>query len=661
MPPPRWTNRKFFSKQSILILSLVALLGSGTVGPRPTHATSSSVNVIANPGFENGAGSNGIPVNWDFQTCEGATNATAGADPNQWAGGYYSAKVSTGPIIPVGCYPGTPCAPAPSGCPGRQVAFSQFRQFLPGLGYNFTQLTDSTAGLSFWFQLQPYNSNGMAAFEVRIFGAEDLAELDYVFNPDPSVGVFQNNTSTHSLLFNGYQYGHWYHFSRDLRADWMTSMGTANKPLALNYNFTLIQFEGLATQLGNSSTLKSETYWLDDVRVYVGTGPIPTENYYASFNFADANRNNANGLVAWTMTNSTGQTVSYTLGQATLPTGPYFVQAYYPTISPNYLILNQQLHLNASATIPLPLYPDNTIPGGHYIALNNPATSLNINRPDNTRMIVTTQGAIAAQYTMITFAASKPVLIERNGYDLIPGYDWTYDSSLSITRITFTMPAGGENLTIFFQLPPRIPILSFVDLAGSPLGTRITFNILDSQGRPIPYAPETILPSGSFFLEAYYGGFKVYRNNLANIGNPPVTLEMVPLDPSKDSYLAVNSTATSITPTENTSSQITFSIAGPGPYLVILNVPKRPLFVEKDGVRTPDWVYNSTSQTIAIETASPGTFQVVLDQPSSSGYLYPAGGAAGAVTIALVGWYFLRKRRIKPALAPQAFKTQTGL
>src|SRR6266702_3990404 len=155
----------------------------------------------------------------------------------------------------------------------RTVGFSQFRQSTQGVGYNITQLTDDPAGFSFWFKLQPDNSNGMAGFEIRIFGAEALAELDYAINPDPSVGMFQNNTSTHSLLFYGYQPGQWYHFSRNLRADWMRPMGPGNMALALDHNFTLVQFEGLA--IGSGTTAKAETFWLDDVRAYVGTGQPP--------------------------------------------------------------------------------------------------------------------------------------------------------------------------------------------------------------------------------------------------------------------------------------------------------------------------------------------------------------------------------------------------
>jgi len=291
----------------------------------------------------------------------------------------------------------------------------------------------------------------------------------------------------------------------------------------------------------------------------------------------------------------------------------------------------------------LPLYLNSLVPNG-YIGLNRPVTSLTVNAPDQTRGTIQLQGSTGTQYIMLVDAPSQPVLIQANGYDLNQGYEWTYEATLSVVRINFNMAAGGDNITIVFQPPFRIPNLSFVDREGSSLGTRIAFRILDSQGGNVTYIPGAVLPHGTFYLEAYYAGFRIYRNNLAGIGQPPVTLEMTQLDPS--SYLALNSTATSISPTQFNSSQIAFSITGTGPYLIVVNVPKRPLYVEENGVRTPNWIYNSTNQVISIEASGPGTFLVVLEQPGTDNYLYLAIGAAAIV--AGIGVYAWNRRRRKP-------------
>jgi len=635
---------KNISRTVILIFSLLSLSSLAISGIHLAHAAGNSVNVISNPSFEQGSAScvfvpsQQCPDNWDFATCEGVDSATLATDQSQWTDGLSSARVSTGPVGPTGCFSGN--------FTGRPVGFSQFRTSLRGptnQGYNFTALTDDPNEFSFWFRLEPYNGNGMAAFEVRVFGAESLAEMDYVINPDPSIGNFANSSQTHAIYFTGYNYGQWYRFNRNIKADW------ENAGLSESWNFTLLQFQGFATQTGNIA--KSETYWLDDVRVYVGTGPIPVENDYAYWSFKDANNNDATSVLNWTLTNSNGQTIAYTQGQFTLPPGPYFVQTYYRAYSSNNLILVQQIRLNQTNTIQVPLYPSSLVPNGH-IALNNPVASLSVNSPDQTRGTIELQGSTGTQYVMLVDVASGPVLIQANGYDLNQGYEWTYETTLSVARISFNMASGGENITIVFQLPVRIPNLSFVDREGASLDSKIRFSIFDSQGRNVTYIPGAVLPPGTFYLEAYYAGFRIYRNNLASIGAPPVTLQMIQLDTTSGSYLALNSTATAILPTQFNSSQIAFSITGTGPYLIVVNVPKRPLYVEEDGVRTPNWVYNSTNQVISIEASGPGSFLVVLDQPGTSNYLYLAIGATAAI-VAAIGVYAWNRRRRKP-VGPQA-------
>ena len=81
----------------------------------------------------------------------------------------------------------------------------------------------------------------------------------------------------------------------------------------------------------------------------------------------------------------------------------------------------------------------------------------------------------------------------------------------------------------------------------------------------------------------------------------------------------------------------------------MLNVPKRPLYVEDNGVRTPNWVYNATNHVSSIESSGPGSFLVVLDQPATSNYLYLAIGVLAAIIAAVVGVYAWNRRRKKPA------------
>jgi len=517
--------------------------------------------MIANSSFENGVyidpHGNTVPVNWGLDICEGEANATIGIDTSLWTDGYDSVRVSTGPVTPTGC------TPPPDNFTGRPVGFTQFRQTLPAQGSNFTQLTDSPAGFSFWFQLQPYNNNGMAAFEVRVFGAEDLAEFDYVFNPDPSLG-YVNNTSTHSLLFYGYQPGQWYHFSRNLRADWMRPMGPGNMALALDHNFTLVQFEGLA--IGSGTTAKAETFWLDDVRAYVGTGQPPVGA----------------------------------------------------------------------------LFPENSVPNGN-LTFNNPVNSLQITQQDNKALTFKVQGIIGVTYSITADVPVKPTLIQLNGYDLAQDFNWKYYPSQA--TITLTASTNGDTFSLYFEQPQRLPTVQFVDATGFSVDNKVTFRILDPAGNQIQYSYGRIVPDGNYLLEAYYDGFQVYKAPLSFTSTGPTQIQMSPLDHDKTNYLAINSTVTGVIVSENSDSRISFTMNGTGPYLIVVNVQGKPLFIERNGVRTADWVYNGTSRTVAIETDMAGTFNVVLQNPSGvPTILLVGGGLAAAAAISILALFLRRKK-----------------
>jgi hypothetical protein len=133
-------------KSLVLILlvasssSLVLHLGSTKAQPLAALQATQPVNVITNASFEQGqqpcasASVQLCPSGWDFATCEGVANATITLDNTRKIDGNESAKVSTGPVTPKGCFPGD--------FTNRAVGFSQFRAQVRGQSYNFTTLTD---------------------------------------------------------------------------------------------------------------------------------------------------------------------------------------------------------------------------------------------------------------------------------------------------------------------------------------------------------------------------------------------------------------------------------------------------------------------------------------------------------------------------------------
>jgi len=623
-------NTRRLPKKTVLVLCFLTLSGLIRLNPPLAHASASG-NIIINPSFEQGLDPQGIPVGWDLTGCEGVANANVTLDQTRWVDGIQSAKITTGPVTPTYCFPDS------SG--PRPVGFVQFRQFLTNYpNLRFSNLTDSPSGFSFWFNLQPYGT-GMAGFEVRIFGTESNDELDYVFDPDPSIGTYTNytnppNPGLRSLIFQGYQPGQWYHFSRNLLADWTT--------LNLNTSgiFSILQFQGFASQIGTQ--LKSTIFWLDDVRVYAGSQLPPTETHWTIFNFTDTKGNIVDSKVRWKILDSTGQTVTYIQGQNSLSTAPYWVQVYYQDYSATTLITSEQIHLDTRITIPLTMIPNNSVIG-NYIVLNNPVANLTVYHPNSPAPQFIVQGTIGTEYAMLLGVATQPALIQGNGIDLRSGIDWTYDPTVSFTRIQFSMPFGTENITLFFNVPQRQPLITFNDITGTALKNQITFQILDSRGGIVPYSPGKILPAGTFLVEAYYEGYRIYRSPLETNQSTPITLEMLPLGATGNSYLALNSTVTDITAGVS-SSRISFQVEGSGPYLIVVNVDKKPLRVEKDGLLIASWVYNATTGTVSIETATPGSFQLVLVESPSYDYLYMGGAIATVILAGAIGIVLWRMR-----------------
>ncbi len=602
-------NRRRLPKKTVLVLCLLTLSGVIRLTPPLAHASASG-NIITNPSFEQGLDPQGIPVGWDLTGCEGVANANVTLDQTHWVDGIQSAKIITGPVTPTYCLPDS----GP-----RSVGFVQFRQFLtpnyPNL--RFSNLTDSPSGFSFWFNLQPYGA-GIGGFEVRIFGTESTDELDYVFDPDPSLGTYTNYTDP----------------SPNLLADWTTLN------LNTNNNFTILQFQGFASQIGTQ--LKSTVFWLDDVRVYAGSQPPPTGTHWTIFNFTDTKGNIVDSKLRWKILDSTGQTVTYIQGQNSLSTAPYWVQVYYQDYSATTLITSEQIHLDTRVTIPLTMIPNNSVIG-NYVVLNNPVANLTVYHPNSSAPQFIVRGTIGTEYAMILGVATQPALIQGNGIDLRSGIDWTYDPTVSFTRIQFSTLSETENVTLFFNVPQRQPLITFNDITGTALKSQITFQILDSRGGIVPYSPGKILPAGTFFVEAYYEGYRIYRSPLDTDQSTPITLEMLPIGATGNSYLALNSTVTDLT-TSVSSSRISFQVEGSGPYLIVVNVDKKPLRVEKDGLLIASWIYNATTGTVSIETATPGSFQLVLRESASYDYLYMGSAIATVIAAGAIGIVLWRMR-----------------
>src|SRR2546426_9730390 len=69
------------------------------------RASTTRTNIIMNPSFENGLDANGVPVNWNFSTCEGVANATVSLDSTVSVDGNHSARALLGQVLITSGFP----------------------------------------------------------------------------------------------------------------------------------------------------------------------------------------------------------------------------------------------------------------------------------------------------------------------------------------------------------------------------------------------------------------------------------------------------------------------------------------------------------------------------------------------------------------------------
>ncbi len=193
--------------------------------------------------------------------------------------------------------------------------------------------------------------------------------------------------------------------------------------------------------------------------------------------------------------------------------------------------------------------------------------------------------------------------------------------------------------------PIHFPTINFQDRTETPLDGTITWTVFNLLGLQVNPAPGELVPATGYTLKAYYDGYMLYSAPVTSTTYSPIQLQMFPLYPSKTSYLAFNSTVSILSITQNDAAGITFSADSQAPSLVIVNVPTKPLFVEKNGQRISSWTYNSTSQTIAINTDSLGTFSIIFSTPPNGSTLpYVLATGAGGVIATILGFFIWRRR-----------------
>lgn len=644
------------NRVAILGLLILASMLSSNVGTAHANQIYSD-NIVTNPGFESPASCPAQPSQIGQWVCDvyddGNVGSTVNVNNTNSLTGMYSARLdvsATGTSIKMGT--------------SINLGHITLYQYLASTVL-FSNLTDRADSVSLWFNLQPKFTD-FAGFAVRI-RALSSAELGYYFlnpnlqsqvpSPDNSTTNSEGGKPIETVILPLPPMNQWYHFVRNLKQDWIGGMRLPNgsfvHALQVNDTFQRIETDAIYYKNDMSGAVYAETAWVDDTAAYIDSSiqppPLPPSNYWAAVNFEDINGNPVNNLVKWRIFNSTGNEIAgYVQGSPSLAFEPHTVEAYYPAITGQnpepYLILRQRIALNTTSTIPLEIFPQNTLPWIN-VAFNNTLSSMKIIKEQNTYLQFNAQGNSGA-YSIILNTPSKPAAIQRNNDDPT-SLKWSYDPNYSVVRIQ--TPALG-NFSIFMTPPITVPNVNFQDLTGNPVTANISWKIFDSTGTPLGVVPGQLVQNAPYTFQAYYAGYVIYSNPLTST-TTSLRLQMMPLNTQQKSYIAFNSTVNSVTILTNSQAQLRFQAVGQGPSLVVVNVPSKPISIERDGTAISNWTYNATTETVAIQTSQLGTFTITYSNPPAIPLLY-IGAAIGAIVIATAGLLIRRKTRSRTATRP---------
>jgi hypothetical protein len=642
--------RTFSKNKRGLLFCLLLLPVTIPALSSPAHAITSSLNTIDNPSFEEGLVSPApgllpsLPADWGNWTKHGTPDSTIGVDTNRAHDGRNSTRLDVGQM---------------------EIGFIAMYQTLPET-LRFGNLSDRPDGLDFWFYLEP-KYDGLGDFRVRILYGENVAELNYVFDPSPALS-YPNITDSEgrplaiSIFLYGYDAGVWHHFQRNLRADWQASGFPLEQP------FPRIQFDALTFHDIEAGHYLAERVWIDNVKLYRDVG---TPEHWLRFNFQDQAQNDVGPYVEWKLFNSSGKSISYQMDEVTLPEEVFILEVYYPSytgqLTEPFRIHRQTIvELDRIYTINLSMTPNPSDPGG-YVAFDGPAQASGIQQ--NTSTIAFTASGTAN--AIIIRVPSKPTTVLKDGIEISEPI-WSHYPAYGVVIIS-TSTLG--KFSLLFTVPLRMPTIVSTDRSGNPVDNIVELRIFDPSGGILDYSPGGVVPGGTYRLEFYYEGHRIFTGTLEPSTNPgltlPIQLQMLPIGPAQGGYLALNITQTSITILEQNSQRLTFRIEGDGPVLVVAKVSKKPLYIERDGQRV-FWSYSGTTMIASVESETSGTFSLVMEENStllSFPIIYLAGaGIIAAIIVGTAAMLLLRGKRpratqggpasksLRKALQARAFK-----
>jgi len=177
------------------------------------------------------------------------------------------------------------------------------------------------------------------------------------------------------------------------------------------------------------------------------------------------------------------------------------------------------------------------------------------------------------------------------------------------TGNVYAETAWVDDVAIFHDVI-SLPSFSFQDETGHPTDSRIASRIFDASGVEANLAAGANITSYAYNLQVYYRGYLILKDPIGPATPSLIQLGIVPTDSSRTGYIATNSLTSNVTITENTESQIAFTITGTGNSLIVADSAIQPTAVVNGPITIPTWTYNASAGILSIATGGVGPFSI---------------------------------------------------
>ena len=154
----------------------------------------------------------------------------------------------------------------------------------------------------------------------------------------------------------------------------------------------------------------------------------------------------------------------------------------------------------------------------------------------------------------------------------------------------------------------------FKDLGNNDVESKIIWALYNGSQALSYKEGEAALLAGTYTLKTCYHSKLINETSLSTetYGNTTVNIYLM-MKAYVYGYIAFNNTVTSITINSQTSNNLTFTVEGSSPQMIIVDVLQNASRIRRNGVKQTDWAYNDASKYIEIDAAALSVWQLTFE------------------------------------------------